>query len=710
VSNISPIVISGTGAGGDVTILFNAQYQTNSNGGSGYQTFLLTLTSGSNPSVLQLVSPESDFSTNFDINIPLDSFVQGVNAQGVIASPAEENDNDENIDALLLFDAELAVDSNRDGTIAMPSDPPQYASNGNLLPVDTTSQSKPFQFWINNDDDAGTANPAGSDVVNEDQPIPNEITEPVLNQDWESNTIVSQRDLEDWTRLWIYTKGMNAGINAGTIKVGLKWTQVTRGTPGIKIVQATDADGGLEYLSSTTSAEIQMGSPAVLQDANIVPSTGVADFVFPVSVWENLSDAAPKTFFLFEGTGEGEGQLQIVFLKNDGVTEIGEGGSLWLDLRDIKEMYTRAVANPQPPHPYYYTSSQPPEPNIRYSIDTSNVPSLSGTFVPNPNEDTSNPTYIVFVHGFNMSYAGSTNYAETLFKRLWQLGYKGRFASFRWPTHGTGWTFLGFTLSGIGIFNDCEYIAWESGAPLNQFVTSLSNLGYKVDVMSHSLGSVVVGAALQEGMKVQYYSMSHAAASASLYSSGTSCYAVTNNFTTPDTDSDAFTRSLAYSNYQGTSSLGYIGYLGGISGNVGGGPITNFYDEGDSVITNIWGWNNEYFKPNVDSLLSSYSYSTVAPSREKLQLWGVSPFSPLRFVTDPSEAKAYVDQSLTGTIGSNTGLYGSVKARQDEDNMLDDHSYEWDNPIQDSVTLSFYETLMGPSVYNLDPISMPTSP
>ena len=37
--------------------------------------------------------------------------------------------------------------------------------------------------------------------------------------------------------------------------------------------------------------------------------------------------------------------------------------------------------------------------------------------------------YIVFVHGWNMSYEGSQNFAETMFKRLWQRGYKGRFGT-----------------------------------------------------------------------------------------------------------------------------------------------------------------------------------------------------------------------------------------------------------------------------------------
>jgi hypothetical protein len=64
-----------------------------------------------------------------------------------------------------------------------------------------------------------------------------------------------------------------------------------------------------------------------------------------------------------------------------------------------------------------------------------------------------------------------------------------------------------------------------------------------------------------------------------------------------------------------------------------------------------------------------------------------------------------VDQSLTGTIGSNTGLYGAVTANLSEDAMGADHGYEWNNPIQDPTTFSFFNDLM--ESYGFTPIQMP---
>ena len=388
-----------------------------------------------------------------------------------------------------------------------------------------------------------------------------------------------------------------------------------------------------------------------------MPTGGAADFVFPTSVWTNLSDTAPKTYFLFEGSSEGLGQLEIVFLQQDGVTKFGEGGSVWVDLRDIKEMYLRALASPQPAYPYDSTTDQPPAPNITAQVD-----STGGMFVADPNEDTTNPTYIVFVHGFNQTYPQSTNFAETMFKRLWQRGYKGRFASFRWPTFGDGTVPYG----AAGTYNDSEYVAWNSGTALMNFAATLGS--YQIDVVAHSMGNVVASEAIKEGMAPSHYALLHAASSASCYSNGTSAFTVTNtSYTVPDNDTDSFTQSL-----------GYTGSLGGISGG-----IVNFYDQDDTTITTWWNSNNQYFKPQslLLGLTGIYDYSPSAPSGHKLTLTTGVLIDTTRLVTSPSEAKSYVDQSLTGAVGCNTAVAGSIPAVVSENVFGDSHSYEWTDSI-----------------------------
>ena len=65
-----------------------------------------------------------------------------------------------------------------------------------------------------------------------------------------------------------------------------------------------------------------------------------------------------------------------------------------------------------------------------------------------------------------------------------------------------------------------------------------------------------------------------------------------------------------------------------------------------------------------------------------------------RSVTDVAEAKAYVDYSLTGTIGRglNGTQGGSVTDSVDDSYFGDEHSSEWARNIQQ--LLPFYNALM----------------
>jgi len=99
-------------------------------------------------------------------------------------------------------------------------------------------------------------------------------------------------------------------------------------------------------------------------------------------------------------------------------------GTLRLELKDIQSMYERAEATPNDlAYPYLTTSGDPQVPGISWT------PKPDGfAFEEAWDEDTENKNYIVFVHGWRMGYLESRNYAESFYKRLWQRGYKGRFA------------------------------------------------------------------------------------------------------------------------------------------------------------------------------------------------------------------------------------------------------------------------------------------
>src|SRR5262249_30643956 len=153
--------------------------------------------------------------------------------------------------------------------------------------------------------------------------------------------ILSKRNLEDFARLWIRFGGLQDAIAAGTIQVGLRWKNVTAGTtPTINIYPSADGAGSDNYLKNDDAAQAQISgvfNNAVRDkfDKQAVNTSGV--FIFKSNYWNGLTAESPTKCLLFEGAAEGKGELEIVFLDQSGI-EIGHGGSLWLDLKNIKKM------------------------------------------------------------------------------------------------------------------------------------------------------------------------------------------------------------------------------------------------------------------------------------------------------------------------------------------------------------------------------------
>ena len=111
---------------------------------------------------------------------------------------------------------------------------------------------------------------------------------------------------------------------------------------------------------------------------------------------------------------------------------------------------------------------------------------------------------VVFVHGWNMNYDDYVSFSETMFKRLWQQGYTGHLAALRWDTRKSDGEF------DTGEYNRSENRAFVYGTALKSLVTNLS-ANYTVSIVGHSMGNVVCGEALRQGMLVRNYLMMEAA-------------------------------------------------------------------------------------------------------------------------------------------------------------------------------------------------------
>ena len=305
---------------------------------------------------------------------------------------------------------------------------------------------------------------------------------------------------------------------------------------------------------------------------------------------------------------------------------------------------------------------------------------------------------LTFVHGWNMSPDGSTVFAETMYKRLWHKGFKGRFAFFRWNTNWSD-AFDNVPVIGTAVeayfadYNGSEFTAWKSGNALKQYVESMPT-GYTKKLVAHSMGNIVAGSALRQGLAVQNYALLQAAVPASCYDD-TQNIKETRQYTlkitglpdptmwdvniTPDHDYDP---------------LAYRGQFKYVSG-----TLTNFYQEKDSATSYAWELNNDLTKyPGFIGALCGYygryDNNLSAGSRCIKEIDYIL-FSWPTVITDPYEARSYVCRTWGKAVGAQGQTRGAIDSWVDNDasyGFSDEHSAEFNRPIQKLG--AFYDKLL----------------
>lgn len=377
----------------------------------------------------------------------------------------------------------LAVDADRDGTIRWDAS-------------DATRSERPYRFWINNDDDSseGGGNMEGK------------------GNDSDDYQIRLPRDLEDFSRLWLDVDGVIDLLISGDVELALEWRNVV-GAPAIQLYPAVESNGGRGYLQdmevarqhSLSHSPLPAYATAVVDKSltrrTIKPGTR---FIFQKAAWSSLPQRR-QFYFLWEATAIGKGDLVAVVLRGNQV--VAESAPLHLRLLDVRQMYHQAEGLPAEgfPEPYRSLSQQPV------------LPRLGLTETPPIDFRDEQPISIVFVHGWNMSQRESLTFADTMYKRLWHQGFRGRFALFRWPTDDLfGLEVLDPNLHTS--FNFSEHRAWVYGAVLKMF---LERLPTEMDrnVVAHSMGGVVLTSALRNGAALRTGIYMQAAIPASVFDS-----------------------------------------------------------------------------------------------------------------------------------------------------------------------------------------------
>jgi hypothetical protein len=520
---------------------------------------------------------------------------------------------------LYLLPAGMAVDANRDGTI-------EFSGAAR----DITSSDFPFRFWINDDNDGSPA--AEGDVI-----------DPIF-PDYQDAFLLTARDLEDFTRLHLFFDGFQEQIREGKIRIGLKFKNTGGTSPKIRVYKSADPQGSDSYLREEQAAFAQISD----SDAESIGEvTAEGSMLLPQSFWTGLNAGRTTKCLLFEARAEGKGELIMTINKPDG-TQVGEGPSVWLDLKNIKTMYQR-----------FDGSGKNQWAPVAFEADRAEQPNA-----------------IVFVHGWRMSPEGASNFAETFYKRIWQRGFKGRFAAFRWDTHWTDNSAWLPHLHGpidayLSKYNDSEHIAWLAGSSLASFINNLPS-NYSKNLAAHSMGNIVVGSALLAGAQIHNYALMQAAVPAACYDKDEARIKQTQQYDhtvfeftgfelsftmwdnlTPDDDPDPSVRAVAYR-----------GRLKEVPGN-----LISFYLPQDYATSYAWEINNDQTKPpnGRSPLVANFRYNRDDPEGTKLYKYYTVGMLELvdHYVTDPFEGMPYACRTWGKAVGAEARTQGSIDASID---------------------------------------------
>lgn len=566
-----------------------------------------------------------------------------------------------NIGECIVNVIKLQVDANHDGVM-----------NISEIGPDNTSDEKPFKFWINNDrDDPGTNGNLDYDVA---------LTNNSPNTDYSFCQIRTARNLEDFARLWVC--GVPSLPSNQGYSVQLEWDEYYTGLPKMRLYWACETNGGISYLTNSTIAAQQITQ----QNVPIGEISPASPLVLPTSMFTN---GLPR-YFLFEAGSAGSGRLNLMILKG---SDIIAKTSASLEFHDLKKYYEEvAITNVIQTWPEMV--QQPT--NSGFKVLSTAKSDIGDT-----------KQMAVFVHGWRMTYADYQIFSQTMFKRLYWQGYKGKFSALRWPTRSEE-SELFPQMANI-TYNRSERIAFKSGTGTAGYLSDLRSRfpDYTISGCAHSMGGIVTVETLKElaeaGQRpVDNWVLMQAAVPAQCF----------------DPSTPNFQPFLNEETMVPTPDV-YKNYAAGITNALrAGGKIANFFNPDDYALL-FWRFNQAY---NAANLLGNgvstmkpnafFGYSTDGTNSVlRTNVWNQSFWSaiyggyyengPTRAVTNALELMPFVSRPRSLAVGAQPDVHGQIQgqslnleAQLGFGSSESDHSGQFNRNIQEPPIWPFFSQLI----------------
>ena len=530
---------------------------------------------------------------------------------------------------------------------------------GGRIPVDAPTRDKPFVFWLNHDQD-------DTDEGGE--------TSPITVTDASTPPVDSLRDLEDLTRLRIDIDNLQDVDDSATLTLG--WVGSDSGidsgseAPTIRLFRSADGNCSRSYLLDVEAARRQRSEPYSLALGTVAPKQ-------PLQL--SLSELGPADFdgaafcFLLEVTSSGSGSL-IAELSSQSKESVVAAPAP-MHLPHVKTLDQRTNRNWPQDHrpPWEYTTTPPIVPELNWRIDPQHFPFQPGWY--------ETDDVLVWIYGWLRSGEGqyeaaTTLTGETVFKRLWHRGFRGRLIFFHWPTVKPELVY--------GLL-ESEYRAYKSAPALVNFIDQLP-ADKRVHVTAHSLGCALLAEAVKLGLSADGALFQVGAIPASMFDTR-------ELLQLPDM-ADVVTPVTA-------DEGGYLGYIERTNT-----PIYTMYNFADIT---FFGWNiaQKQLKPTSKKGGYRYEWNPDAAPGEQARLYYSTGFwkSDYRTVTDPHEIMSFIAKSKTHAIGAETRLQGHVRRVYDlarePYNFHEGHVVGWTRGVQE--TTAFYNLIL--DIFNISYVS-----